>query len=39
MPFTKGTVEISVFCEYAVLRLIYVGIGENIRVQVKGVDD
>ena len=35
----KGTVEICIFCENALLWLIYVSIGEYIRVPIKEVDD
>ena len=39
MSYTKRTVEISIFCEHALLRLVYLGIGEYISVPFKGVDD
>ena len=37
--YAKGTVEICIFCEYALQRLIYVCIEEYIQVPIKEVDD
>ena len=39
MPYVKGIIEICIFCEYALSRMIYVDIEENIRVSIKGLDN
>ena len=39
MPYAKWTVEICIFCEYALQRSIYVFIEEYIQVPIKEVDD
>ena len=39
MSYATGTVEICIFCEYALQWSIYVGIEEYIRVPIKAVDD
>ena len=36
MPYAKGTVEICIFCEYAMQRSINVCIEEYIRVLIGG---
>ena len=39
MPYVEGTIEICIFCEYALSWMIYDGIEEYIRVPIKGLDD
>ena len=38
MPYAKGTVEICIFCEYALQQSIYEGIEEYYRVPIKEVN-
>ena len=39
MPYAKETVEVCIFCEYALQRSIYVCVEEYIQVPIKEVDD
>ena len=39
MPYAKETVEVCIFCEYALQRSIYVCVAEYIQVPIKEVDD